>query len=245
MSTADASASVPSARSINGSANPDVASPSASPSNSAQPFSREVRLGLVLYGGVSLAIYMHGVCREFFRAVKGQGLYKLIKVLTDSDIVVDVVSGTSAGGINGIMLAYALTNGRDFKAAAELWRRDGDFGRMLRSPGQDTPPPQSLLNSEGYYQPRLEAAFREMPPYTPEAERGTDVQSDFRELDLFITGSEINGQVWTEFDDAGHPIDIKDHRAVFLLKHRQDRRQPFIRVGTPRPPIRRWPSCLV
>ena len=45
--------------------------------------------------------------------------------------------------------------------------------------------------------------------------------------DLFITGSEINGQVWTEFDDAGHPIDIKDHRAVFLLKHRQDRRQPF------------------
>jgi hypothetical protein len=32
-----------------------------------QPFEREVRLGLVLYGGVSLAVYMNGVAAEFFR----------------------------------------------------------------------------------------------------------------------------------------------------------------------------------
>ena len=67
--------------------------------------SREVRLGLVLYGGVSLAIYMNGVAHEVFRAVKGQGIYKLIKAFTDSDIVVDIISGTSAGGINGITTA--------------------------------------------------------------------------------------------------------------------------------------------
>lgn len=34
-------------------------------------FRQETRLGLVLYGGVSLAIYMNGVCREFYNAVRG------------------------------------------------------------------------------------------------------------------------------------------------------------------------------
>ena len=45
--------------------------------------SREVRLGLVMYGGVSLAIYINGVAQEFFRAVRGRGVYRLIKALTD------------------------------------------------------------------------------------------------------------------------------------------------------------------
>jgi hypothetical protein len=69
---------------------------------------REVRLGVVMYGGVSLAVYINGVAHEFFRAVRGRGVYRLIKALTDSDIIVDVISGTSAGGINGVMLSYAL-----------------------------------------------------------------------------------------------------------------------------------------
>ena len=73
-------------------------------------FHREFRLGLVVYGGVSLAVYMNGVCREFYNAVRGRGIYKLIKALTDSDIVVDIISGTFAGGVNGVLLSYALTN---------------------------------------------------------------------------------------------------------------------------------------
>jgi predicted acylesterase/phospholipase RssA len=66
--------------------------------------SREVRMGLVMYGGISLAIYINGVSTEFFRAVRGNGVYKLIKCLTDSEIIVDIISGTSAGGINGIFI---------------------------------------------------------------------------------------------------------------------------------------------
>jgi hypothetical protein len=56
---------------------------------------REARLGLVMYGGVSLAIYINGVAHEFFRAVQGQGIYRLLKTLTDSDLVVDIISGTA------------------------------------------------------------------------------------------------------------------------------------------------------
>lgn len=185
---------------------------------------REVRLGLVMYGGVSLAIYINGVAREFFRAVRGNGVYKLVKALTDSDIIVDVISGTSAGGINGIMLAYALCNGKDFASCANLWRIDGDVRSLLRSPDKESEHTESLFDSEGYYQPRLEAAFRDMPDYV--AEEG-EIESKFPELDLFVTGTDVGGNIFTQFDDAGHPIDVKDHRSVFQLKHRAGRKEPF------------------
>jgi predicted acylesterase/phospholipase RssA len=119
-----------------------------------EPKSREVRLGVVMYGGVSLAIYINGVAREFFDAVRGRGVYRLIKAITDSEIVVDVISGTSAGGINGVMLSYALCNNCEFSAAASLWRMHGDLAKLLRPP-KDAANASSVLNSEGYYQPKL------------------------------------------------------------------------------------------
>ena len=64
----------------------------ATPNQSPSTRSREIRLGLVMYGGISLAIYINGVAREFYRAVRGESIYKLIKAFTDSDIVVDIVS---------------------------------------------------------------------------------------------------------------------------------------------------------
>ena len=45
----------------------------------------EIRLGLVMYGGVSLAVYINGVANELFRASRGRGVYRLLKELTDSD----------------------------------------------------------------------------------------------------------------------------------------------------------------
>ena len=76
----------------------------------AEVFERETRLGLVLYGGISLAIYMNGMAHEFYRLVQGRGAYGLLKLLQDTDVVVDVVSGTSAGGLHGVFLAHALAN---------------------------------------------------------------------------------------------------------------------------------------
>lgn len=186
----------------------------------------EVRVGLVMYGGVSLAIYINGVANEFFRAVRGNGVYKLLKALRDTDIVVDIISGTSAGGINGIFLAYALCNDKNFASTANLWRRDGDIRRLLRSPdGGDAS--QSILNSEGYYQPRLEDAFRAMQDYNPQDDSEQNFNSKIKELDLFVTGTDVDGNIYTQFDDAGHPIDVKDHRSVFLLKHREGRKEQF------------------
>ncbi|MBV8452264.1 MAG: patatin-like protein [Deltaproteobacteria bacterium] len=190
-------------------------------------FPREVRLGIVMYGGVSLAVYENGVAQELFRAVKGEGIYAFIKELISSDIVVDIISGTSAGGINGIFLGYALVNNCNFSDCARLWREAGDLLNLLRKPN-DTDP-LSLLDSRGYYQQHLEKAFTEMRPYNSAG----CIVSELAELDLFITGTNVGGHIYTDFDDQGHPIDVKNHHQVFLLSFRQGRKNEFEPGGEP------------
>jgi patatin-related protein len=178
---------------------------------------REVRLGLVLYGGVSLAVYENGVAQELHRMVCGQGVYGLLCELTDSDIVVDIISGTSAGGVNGVMLAYALANKRKFAASADLWRNEGDIERLLRK--QNDPDAQSVLDSD-YYQNRLQNCFANE---LTQDNTGPQIE----ELDLFVTSTDANGAISTVYDDLGHAIDIKNHRALFQLSYRGERKNDF------------------
>ncbi len=187
--------------------------------------SRETRLGIVMYGGVSLAVYINGICQELFRAVRGDGFYQVLKSLIDSDIVVDIISGTSAGGINGLMLGFALANNYDFSRTKELWQEHGDLQRLLQQIDLEPDQYKSLLNSDGYYRAKLADAFRSMAPCRKQA----DCPSPIKELDVFVTGTAINANVYTTVDDAGRTIDLKDYRNVFRLKHRQDRpgAQPF------------------
>ncbi|NEQ13219.1 MAG: DUF3376 domain-containing protein, partial [Moorea sp. SIO3E2] len=196
-------------------------------------FSRELRLGLVVYGGVSLAIYMNGVCREFYNAVRGRGIYKLVKALTDSDIVVDILSGTSAGGINGVLLSYALTNSSqdeviDFENFAQIWRENGNIRKLMHQPSlsQGKNDGESILDGKGYYQDALAKAF-EQGQINKKKAPSDEWVSSFNELDLFVTGTDVIGRVDTVFDDTGRVIDLKDHRTIFHLKHRQGRKEPF------------------
>ena len=190
---------------------------------------REVRFGLVMYGGVSLAIYIFGVSREFFSLVRGRGVYRLIKALTASDVVVDVISGTSAGGINGILLSYALANECEFGSCAELWRKSGDIAKLLRNPSTDRDH-RSVLDGENYYQRNLEEAFQAMKPITNSAEDASTIA----ELDLFVTGTDLAGDTYNVVDAAGHVVEVKDHRAVFLLQHRKGRKEHFKESETTR-----------
>jgi patatin-related protein len=215
-----------------------AASSAASVATSADDgMSREVRLGLVLYGGVSLAIYMNGVANEFFNAVRGRGIYALIKALTDSDVIVDIVSGASAGGINGVFLAYALCNEKEFGDFAQLWRNQGDVDLLLRKPDGAPETYLSLFDSEHYYQQSLQDAFRVVRDIdqtnvfeTPSGILdgiGAEERPHVKELDLYIAGTNVGGNIFTQIDDAGHAITVKDHRSVFLLSHRRGRKTPF------------------
>ena len=78
--------------------------------------------------------------------------------------IVDILSGTSAGGINGIFLAKALAKGQSIAELEELWVKEGDLGKLLNDSksveGVNLPKPskqKSLLNSDRMYCKLLEA----------------------------------------------------------------------------------------
>ncbi|WP_422376716.1 patatin-like protein [Roseibium sp.] len=120
----------------------------------------ELRLALVLYGGVSLAIYMHGVSREILNLVRAssfrldrksvnqaqrtdsqelppvQSAYRdlldLLSSVADIRVVVDSIAGASAGGVNGIMLARALAHDLPLDSHSEMWLKNADVTRLAR-----------------------------------------------------------------------------------------------------------------
>src|SRR4029453_12801761 len=80
-----------------------------------------------------------------------------------------------------------------------------------------------------YYQGELERAFRLMDS-TPA--RGA-APSPLKELDLFVTGTDVDGRTYKRVDDAGHVIEVKDYRSVFHLKHRRGRKSNLDAASNP------------
>ncbi len=196
----------------------------------------ELRLGLVLYGGVSLAVYIYGVVVEVQRLLRASAKYEgklegdpgkpvsaaYVSALDEGDLSrasVDIVSGTSAGGINGILLAKALASGGDVEAVRELWIEEGDIGKLLRS--VDEAAPESLLSTE-VMREQLEDGFRKLgEPAGPPAEGA---------LDLFVSATHLRGDMRRFKDSLDAEIETLKHRFVFQLKRRpNDGRDDFAR----------------
>ncbi|MDQ3280086.1 MAG: patatin-like protein [Acidobacteriota bacterium] len=129
---------------------------------------RELRAGIICYGGVSLAIYMYGTVRELhhlapasaalecdaggdpafcggvqplsaFAALpeSAKPYYAALVDLWQKDrehvrtrVVIDVISGTSAGGINGIFLAKALAHNRPLDGLRSIWFEQADIRKL-------------------------------------------------------------------------------------------------------------------
>ena len=112
---------------------------------------KELRLALVCYGGISLAVYMHGITKEVWRMVRAsqayhagepaaegsQGVYRAlieeIEGLADLKVRVlaDIIAGASAGGINGIFLAQAITTGQSLEPLTDLWLTSADVEALI------------------------------------------------------------------------------------------------------------------
>jgi len=125
---------------------------------------KELRLGVILTGGISLAVYMHGVTRELLkltrasrsfhmrdetggrvpegyrdtapdREVDTEAVYfDLLKELApdlDLRVVIDVIAGASAGGVNGIMLARALAHDLDIDPLRQMWLENADVLHLV------------------------------------------------------------------------------------------------------------------
>lgn len=117
---------------------------------------KELRIGLVLYGGVALAVYINGVVTEIWQALRAsramqdsdaagldstseiyRNLLNDLKESGDADelrIVVDAVAGTSAGGVNGAAMFKAIVQGADASVLNDVWLDDADIKNLQGDP---------------------------------------------------------------------------------------------------------------
>jgi patatin-related protein len=129
--------------------------------------------------------------------------------------VVDILSGTSAGGINGVLLALALASQRDFSVSADLWRDVADIGALLREEGSEDDlvpkPPRDAESLLSGYRLYLEArkAMDRMVDLTP----GEDWRPAFAEqLDLAVTSTDLAG--------LALPVRLTDTTTILERSHR-------------------------
>ena len=127
---------------------------------------KELRIALVCFGGVSLAIYMHGISKEVLKLVRASAalhaisdrskrpgssffdnidpddpeydtetiyfdLLREIGKKVELRVIVDIIAGASAGGINGTMLARALSHDLPMNALRDLWLENADVKVLL------------------------------------------------------------------------------------------------------------------
>lgn len=177
---------------------------------------RDIRVAVVFYGGVSLAIYENGVARSFFDLTYKQHVYKLLLEMLNADAHIDVLSGASAGGINAPMLATALEYGSDHKLTSSLWRELADISELMTSP--DDGRPDSLLDRNNAFLNRLTTGFHNL--ILNQGGREGIFHPINYEIDVFVTGTDFHGRVHKFLDGIDSEIEDKDHRAVFHLKHR-------------------------
>lgn len=213
---------------------------------------RELRLGLVCYGGVSLAIYMNGITQELqnfvvaSRAVEA-GLSRedvpagstraYFDSLVESArttgvqtrVVIDSIAGTSAGGINGVILAKALAHDLPQDSLRDLWLEKGDIWKLLGGKfrgffkiagmiaglpfGKARPP----LSGDSMFQ-WVHEALADMS----KADRGGSLMPPGHELRLFVTTTDYNG--YPRHVAIGDPSAAleKDYRNVLAFSFLRD-----------------------
>ena len=127
---------------------------------------KELRIALVCFGGVSLAVYMHGITKEILKLARASSAVHCIRdrakrrvasfldVHDENDpeydtesiyfellreigrtlelrVFVDIVAGASAGGINSVMLARALSHDLPMNPLRDLWLDNADVTELL------------------------------------------------------------------------------------------------------------------
>jgi patatin-related protein len=221
---------------------------------------KELRLAIVCYGGVSLAIYMHGITKELHKLARASrkfdqrgsasdggnpfadygsadSEYAYFEELRDLaehgarlSVAIDVIAGTSAGGINGVCLAKALAHDGDQRKLKKLWIEEGDMKRLI-----------DALPVGGWRTRALLAAARMIPyPVTTrfpllgkrmsrllfdaitdmEGPAGRSLVPPDGSLDLYVTTTDLNGFNVLVPSGAGGPSQRDaDHAQVMRFQY--------------------------
>ena len=127
---------------------------------------KELRLAIVCSGGISLAVYMHGLTRELLKLSRASSFYHAVPEVeakqtrpfasltpppgqtmdteavyydllqdvgaeVDLRVIIDVIAGASAGGINGVILGRALAHDLSFSGLRKMWLEGSDVRELV------------------------------------------------------------------------------------------------------------------
>jgi patatin-related protein len=182
---------------------------------------RELRIAPVMTGGTSLAVWIGGVTAELYSVVNREpgdpptsstDVYGKLLQLTSTDAIVDVITGTSAGGLNGVLLAagWALRVPTSvIVGLRELWLELGSIDALLRKPSERNAP--SLLRGDEYFWPQLTQVLRRLEDASTIDKRkdpgpNPDPRQVRRTTDLLVTVTTLAGEPTRRIDDLDQQL---------------------------------------
>jgi patatin-related protein len=191
---------------------------------------QDVRFAVVMSGGVSLAVWMGGVAREvnlLQEASNSRGpdeaggapldtdgqsrdLYRKLLQVLDVSVTVDVLSGTSAGGINAALLGLSSAAGADLAGLRDLWLTTGSMDILLRDPGEKDPP--SLMQGDKVLFANLASGIKLVNGARKQAYAPRDPETT-----VFITTTMLSGETSRFTDDYGTLVPDVDHHGLFTF----------------------------
>lgn len=203
------------------------------------PRSTELRLALAMRGGVSLAVWMGGACCEVSKlreaapnapgtragrrtppslATPGPRGPDVYRTLLDAGgyrtVDIDVLSGTSAGGLNGVLLACHLVYGMPFDhGVRDVWLRLGDLEDLLRRPALFDVP-NALMRGDEVFYGGLRAALETLVPPPDAAFRPAS------SLRLILTATRLRPRTDWVRPTLGEPLLVGRSNAYFHFRHR-------------------------
>ncbi|RJQ72803.1 patatin-like protein [Pseudonocardiaceae bacterium YIM PH 21723] len=185
---------------------------------------QELRLALSMKGGVSLAVWIGGAVSEINRlriATDGgsdHGAHpwaRLADLAGYRRVRVDVLTGASAGGLNGAIMAASLVYGFPFQAMRELWVQMADIEALCRPTHWQRGTPgaaPSVLEGDDYFYGSLNRVLGHLvslPPSTPRVSR----------VDLLLTATLERPAQVIRRDDRSGLFSEERRRAYFRFRH--------------------------
>jgi predicted acylesterase/phospholipase RssA len=195
-------------------------------------------LALVMNGGVSLAVWMGGVSAEIDRLrragrrdAEGDAVLRLWEQLVtalDVRVTVDVIAGTSAGGLNGAALATSIARGTGLPDLRETWLKVAAIKRLAEDENEAKGDRPSVLNGE-MFAVQIRDVFRGIadspgkPPSIAGLSEGSVEQlaaalsreaASPRAVTLYTTATSLRGKVQKYADVTGEEFDQVEYRVV-------------------------------
>ena len=160
------------------------------------------------------------VYRKLAHVLSGKGLEDItaedLGTAPQVRFVIDILSSTSAGGSNSVMLAKALARNTDLAPLKQLWLEEGAIDRLINDPHSATrrypyrEPVRAVFSSDRMYVELLNAL-------AALSRTGSDARPLVDDLALAVTGTDLDGD----------PIDIRlaggiaqeyDHKHTFEFR---------------------------